>query len=205
MRIPHKSIVLASASPRRRELLASLGVAFEVRTAEVEEDHHPEFTARELALVNATRKALAVSRQFPDRLVLGADTLVTLAGRLFGKPADVAEAERMLEALQGGTHQVVTGVCLACESAGFKHVFAEITDVTFNRLTTREIRDYLALIHPLDKAGAYAIQEHGKRIVERIDGSYSNVVGLPVERLGLELARCGVDTRNPKSAHGQIP
>lgn len=192
-----EAILLASASPRRRDLLASLGVTFEVRTADVAEEHHPEFTARELAVVNASRKAAAVARLFPDRLVLGADTLVTRAGALFGKPADMAEAGRMLAALQGATHQVVTGVCLMRETDGMKRVFAEITDVTFRPLTQAAIADYLSMIQPLDKAGAYAIQEHGERIVERIDGSYSNVVGLPVERLQAELTAMGIGPLRP--------
>ena len=182
-------LILASASPRRRELLRELGLAFEVRPASAPEWHHPFCTARELSLANATRKARAAAGRFRRRIILGADTLVARGTTIYGKPCDLAEAERMLAELAGHTHTVVTGVCLLDTASGRTRTFAEITAVTFRRLTRAQIRDYLRRIHPLDKAGAYAIQEHGERIVERIDGSYSNVVGLPLERLRLELAR----------------
>lgn len=135
--------------------------------------------------MNAYRKARAVAKRFPDALVLGADTLVYLdrETKLFGKPATQAEAFRMLEQLEGRTHAVITGVCLVHLREHRQRVFAEWTDVRFHPLTARQIRKYLALINPLDKAGAYAIQEHGELVVAEISGSYSNVVGLPVERV----------------------
>lgn len=184
-------LVLASASPRRQELLRQLGLDFAVVPGHVEELAHEELTARELSLFNARQKAHSVARQFPDALVLGADTLVYLGHRLFGKPADLAEAELMLAQLQGQTHQVVTGVCLLHRRARREKLFAEISEVTFRSLSPEQIRHYLSLVNPLDKAGAYAIQEHGELIVAGVTGSYSNVVGLPLERLQAELAAFG--------------
>jgi septum formation protein len=130
-----------------------------------------------------------VAKQRPDALVLGADTLVYLdrEAKLFGKPANLAEARRMLRDLQGRAHAVITGVCLLHLREHRQRVFAEWTDVRFHPLTATQIEEYLALINPLDKAGAYAIQEHGERIVAEISGSYSNVVGLPLERLREQL------------------
>lgn len=186
--VPLPRIILASASPRRQQLLREAGVEFEVVPADVPESHDPGFTARELCRLNAHRKARAVSRRFPDRLVLGADTLVVLGARVYGKPDDATEAFRMISELQGRTHEVVTGVCLLHERAGRESLFVEGTAVTFRPLTPADIREYLARIHPLDKAGAYAIQEHGDRIVASISGSYANVVGLPVERVNGVLA-----------------
>lgn len=182
-------LILASASPRRQELLARLGVDFEVWPAPTEEFHHEQFTAREVSVVNAQRKAQAVARRFPDHVVLGADTLVTLGTRLYGKPTDQVDAARMLRELAGQTHQVVTGVCLLRLAARRQCRFAETTDVTFRPLTGDEIQVYLAAVNALDKAGAYAIQERGDQLVARVDGSYSNVVGLPLERLRAELMK----------------
>ena len=151
--------------------------------SEVPEVHEPQLTARELAQLNAYRKARAVAKRFPDHLVLGADTLVYLGHRLFGKPRDLAEARRMLEELQSQVHQVVTGVCLIHQRSHRQALLAESTDVRFKALSFQEIECYLQAIDPLDKAGGYAIQEHGATIIESITGSYSNVVGLPLERL----------------------
>jgi septum formation protein len=181
--VPLPRIILASASPRRQDLLREAGVSFDVVPADVPELHDPAFTARELSQFNAHRKARLISRRFPDRLVLGADTLVALGARIYGKPADSGEAFQMISELQGQTHEVVTGVCLLQEGAARECLFVEGTAVTFRPLAPADIRDYLDRIHPLDKAGAYAIQEHGDRIVAGILGSYANVVGLPVERV----------------------
>lgn len=182
-------VILASASPRRQELLQQLINEFEVVPSDAPEVHDDQLTAWEMAQVNAYRKARVVAKKFPDRLVLGADTLVYLDrdAKLFGKPTDRADAARMLSELQGRVHAVITGVCLLHLRNHRQRVFAEWTDVRFHPLTTKQIEDYLALMNPLDKAGAYAIQEHGERIVAEISGSYSNVVGLPIERLRDEL------------------
>lgn len=186
-RIHLPRLILASASPRRADLLRELGLKFRVVPSHAPEAHQEQLTARELSLLNAYRKARAVAKMIPDALVLGADTLVCFGSRLFGKPADLDEAERMISQLQGRTHQVVTGVCLMHLRRCRQKIFAETTEVTFRPLDRKQIRYYLKAIHPLDKAGAYAIQVKGDLIVEKVAGSYSNVVGLPVERLKAEL------------------
>ncbi len=180
-------LILASASPRRSELLRQIGVEFEVIPAEAHEVHQDDFTAGELCQLNAYRKARAVAKRVPDAVVLGADTLVYLGTELFGKPGSLEEAYGMLDRLQGKTHQVVTGMCLLHLRKHRQRVFAESTAVTFRSLDGAAIRRYLARVNPLDKAGAYAIQEEGDLIVEKIAGSYTNVVGLPIERLKTEL------------------
>jgi septum formation protein len=180
-------LILASASPRRAELLRQLGWHFQVVASDAREFAHEHLSPLELCQLNAHRKARAIAKKFPDALVLAADTLVFLDDAILGKPADLAEAQRMMERLQGRTHQVVTGVVLIHLRAHRERVFAVSTDVRFRALTTGQIQNYFAKVNPLDKAGAYAIQEHGDLIVEEISGSYSNVVGLPVERLQEEL------------------
>ncbi len=180
-------LILASASPRRAELLRQWNLEFKVVPADVAEIHHEQMTARELSQVNAYRKARAVAKKIPDALVLAADTLVYLETTLFGKPTTLEEAYLMLEQLQGRTLQVVTGICLLHLRHHRQAVFAESTAVTFHPLDDVKIRRYLNCVNPLDKAGAYAVQESGDLIVEKIAGSYTNVVGLPMERLGAEL------------------
>ena len=187
MKLP--PVILASASPRRSDLLGEMGVEFQVVPSDAEEIHNEQLTAREICQVNAYRKARVIAKRYPDMLVIGADTLVYLGVSLFGKPRDLPEAERMLTGLSGKTHQVVTGVCLIHLRAHRQGIFADTTDVTFRSISAEQIRDYLAKISPLDKAGAYAIQDHGDLIVDHIDGSLSNVIGLPVERLREELVR----------------
>jgi len=184
-------LILASASPRRAELLRQLKLKFEVLPSDVPEMAHEQLSPLEICQLNAHRKARLVAKKIPDALVLGADTLVFLQGEIMGKPADFADAQRMLERLQGRTHQVVTGVSLIHLRAHRERIFAASTDVTFHPLDAGQIRDYLARVNPLDKAGAYAIQEHGDLIVSEISGSYSNVVGLPLEQLQAELALWG--------------
>ena len=185
-------LILASASPRRAELLQEMGVPFVVVPSHVPEVAPEHLTPVEIAAVNAYRKARAMSKLHPDILVLGADTVVSLGTAVFGKPADQAEAEEMLARLQGRTHQVITGVCLIHLREHRQRLFAVSTAVTFRRLHPEQIRRYLEKIHPFDKAGGYAIQDDGDEIVKGIVGSFSNVVGLPVERLGQELAEWGV-------------
>ena len=182
-------LILASGSPRRAELLRLLDRPFRVVTSDAAELHDEQFTAREVAQLNAYRKARIVAEKFPGALILGADTLVYRGTKLYGKPTSRAHAQRMLTELAGHTHQVVTGVCLLQLGARQEKIFSEITDVQFRKLTAAHLRHYLAQMNPLDKAGAYAIQDGGELIIEEITGSFSNVVGLPVERLRRELAR----------------
>jgi septum formation protein len=181
-------LILASASPRRAELLRQLELKFKVVPSEATEIFDEQLSPHELCQLNAHRKARAVAKKIPDALVLGADTLVFLGREIFGKPRNLDEAKQMLTQLQGRTHQVVTGVCLMHLRAHRERIFAVGTDVTFRPLSAEQISGYLSKMNPLDKAGAYAIQEHGDTIVAEISGSYSNVVGLPIERLQAELS-----------------
>jgi septum formation protein len=181
-------LILASASPRRAELLKLLRVKFRIIPSDATEVVHEHLTPLEICQLNAHRKARAVAKRIPDALVIGADTLVFLDNKILGKPRNRADARRMLARLQGRTHQVVTGVSLIQLCTHRERVFAISTDVLFHPLDAGQIRDYLSRINPLDKAGAYAIQESGEKIISEISGSYSNVVGLPVERLREELS-----------------
>jgi len=181
------SLILGSSSPRRAELLRQLTLNFKVVPSSIAEIHHDQLSVREAAQINAYRKARSVAKKYPDTLVLGADTLVCLDMTLFGKPASLEEAYGMLEQLQGRTHQVVTAVCLMFLRNHRQRVFCESTSVTFRPLDAVQIRRYLTRVNPLDKAGAYAIQEDGDQIIESISGSYTNVIGLPLEALAIEL------------------
>jgi septum formation protein len=171
-------LVLASASPRRQELLRSAGISFEVQPADIPENALPGEAAKDCAERLARDKALLVARQRPHDFVLGADTVVVVDGQLLGKPTDAADAARMLRLLSGREHQVITGVCLVV--SGQPTVASETTVVTVSEITEKDIADYVASGEPMDKAGAYAIQGLASRWIPRIEGDYSNVVGLPV-------------------------
>jgi septum formation protein len=171
-------LVLASASPRRQELLRSAGIIFDVQPAEIPEDALPGEGARDCAERLAREKALAVARQRPHDCVLAADTVVVVDGQLLGKPSDAADAARMLRLLSGREHQVITGVCLVV--SGQPSMASETTLVTVSEISDQDIADYVATGEPTDKAGAYAIQGIASRWIPRIEGDYSNVVGLPV-------------------------
>ena len=183
------TLILASASPRRRDLLTMHGYEFIAAPAAVEESVDAWMSARELVLLNAGRKSAARRGWRAEAVILGVDTLVSLDGRTLGKPRDRAEAAEMLTRLAGRTHQVYTGVCLDHADAGRTVSFVEETRVTFRPLAREEIVDYHRLIDPLDKAGAYAAQEHGGKVIAAVDGSWTNVMGLPMERLSEVLAR----------------
>lgn len=173
-----RPIILASASPRRSALLKEAGSIFasmQIMTADVEEGDDP--------LENAMRKAGTVAQLNPRALVIGADTVIRFEGKTIGKPADLEDAKRILAMLSGHTHDVATGVCVRCIEADILVRFEEATHVKFRTLTPEIIDKYVRDVNVLDKAGAYAIQEHGEDIIESIDGSLTNVIGLPVERL----------------------
>jgi len=174
-------LVLASASPRRQELLRNAGIEFEVQPAHIPEDPLPGEAAKAYAERLARQKALAVAQRRPKDTVLGADTVVVVDGQLLGKPSDAADAARMLRLLSGREHQVITGVCLVV--GGKPSVASETTTVTVSELTDKDIAAYVASGEPMDKAGAYAIQGIASRWIPRIEGDYSNVVGLPVALL----------------------
>lgn len=175
-------IILASSSPRRRELLERAGLVFDVIPSPAEEIHDPAMKPELLCETNAVLKAVAVADTRPDATVIGSDTLVFIDDIPLGKPKGLDEARSMLRRLSGRTHQVCTGVCII-RPGGEKWVFHDITEVTFLTLDDAAIDDYFALVNPLDKAGAYGIQEHGERIVSGISGSFENVMGLPVSKV----------------------
>lgn len=152
---------------------------------------------RELTICNAVRKAIAVSRRERAAVVIGADTLVSFEGEAIGKPADLQEAVAILRRLQGREHQVCTSIYICCGAMRQAHCVSVISHVQFRALTDRQIRLYLAKIDPLDKAGAYAAQGHGSEIIRRIRGSYTNVVGLPMEEALAALAEFGVAAAAP--------
>ena len=180
-------VILASASPRRSELLASMDIEFEVVPSHVEELIDGYDFIPDLCEANARIKADPIADLHPECLVVAADTMVYLEDTLYGKPTDLDAAHRMLTRLQGRTHQVTTGVSLVYHNEEISKSFSVITNVTFLSLDAGQISEYLAKIDPLDKAGGYAIQEHKQMIAKRVSGSVSNVVGLPVERLKEEL------------------
>ena len=171
-------LILASGSPRRKELLARTGRPFRIIVSDADEIETADMPPTEVAMA----KALAIAATAPaNATVIGADTIVVLDGRIFGKPADEADARRMLAELSGRTHQVITGVCLVRN--GQTEAFAETTDVRFKEISAEDIAAYVATGEPLDKAGAYGIQGRGGAFVDSVDGDYDNVVGLPVARL----------------------
>jgi septum formation protein len=172
------ALILASASPRRAELLRNAGIAFTVEPAHVPEEPRPGEPPLKYAQRLARDKARAVFARYPDRVVLGADTVVVVDEHLLEKPCDEQDAARMLRLLSGRKHRVITGVCLV--GSGHEETEAEVTEVRFSVLSEQEIADYIATHEPMDKAGAYAIQGRASRWIERIEGCYFNVVGLPV-------------------------
>lgn len=184
---PLPPLILASASPRRRELLSRLVPDFTIIPSSAEEIHDASLDPEVLCQCNARLKAQAVARLHPEHLVIGADTLVFLDRAPLGKPRDLEEARRMLAALSGRSHSVITGICLAHAAGGDDRVFATVSQVRFRALSSTDIEAYLALVPVLDKAGAYAVQEQPHRIVESVSGSLSNVIGLPLEDLAAHL------------------
>ena len=181
-------IILASNSPRRKELLAGLGLDYEVRTLQGLDESYPEGLSMEEIPQYISRKKAAAYTLKEDELLITADTIVYLDGEVLGKPADEAEAKEMLRKLSGKTHQVVTGVTLSW--SGQQHSFASVSQVTFAELTEAEIEHYVTHYRPLDKAGAYGIQEWiGYIGVTSLQGSYFNVMGLPVQRLYTEMKK----------------
>jgi septum formation protein len=182
------TVVLASSSPRRRELLERAGIVFEVIVSSAEEVHDSTMMPSLLCEHNATLKAAAVAAIRPDATVIGSDTLVFIDDLPLGKPVNLEEARTMLWRLSSRTHRVCTGVCVIYPT-GEKNVFHDITEVTFRLLDNDLIESYFSLVNPLDKAGAYGIQEHGEKIISEIRGSYENVMGLPIDKVLVALSR----------------
>lgn len=185
-------LLLASASPRRRQLLTEAGVSFQVMPASIEEWEHPEADPEALVTHNAQAKAGALSRQFPDRPVLAADTTVALHNEVLNKPSDFAEARAMLRKLSGRTHQVFTAVAFFWADRNWRECRCVTSRVTFRPLDEAVIDAYFRLVHPLDKAGAYGIQEGRELIIEHWEGSLTNIMGLPMETVRLILEPWGL-------------
>lgn len=182
-------IILASASPRRSELLKKIFDSFRVEVCSVEEIQVAA-SPKDLAIKNAELKVAAVAKKFPDDLIIGADTIVTLDGKIFGKPAGESGAREMLKNLSGRKHEVITG--LAIFSGGKIFTAAEVTEVFFGEMTEQEIFDYVATGEPLDKSGSYALQGGAAKFIKKIHGDWSNVVGLPLYRLHKLLKQLGM-------------
>ena len=185
-------IILASESPRRRELLGQLGIPFEIRSAQVEELEQAEdaCSVSLLPQMNACLKAQAVSRLYPEAVVLGADTAIVFENQLIGKPRDLDDARRILALFSGRTHQVITGIALMrAGEKSFCRQWSEISEVSFKTLTPAVIDEYIRRVHVLDKAGAYAIQECGDMIISGFTGELNNIIGLPLCRLAEELRK----------------
>jgi septum formation protein len=186
------SFILASGSSRRIALLRAAGFEFQIKPAAIEESHSEFFSPVELTLFNAFQKAAAVADQHPEEFVLAADTVVRLDSEVFGKPLDLDDARRMLARLVGRSHDVITGIALV--NAGRKQLISRAvrTRVKFRALSDSEIEAYLKIAEPLDKAGAYAAQNSPELIIEKATGSFSNVVGLPMEVVCPLLASLGI-------------
>ena len=194
-------LILASGSPRRRQLLEQIGLTFTVRASDADERVVPGLSPAEVVEVLSARKGEAVAAgAAPGDLILAADTVVSLDGAILGKPQDREEAVSMLTSLSGRTHQVYTGVTLIRD--GVRRTEHEVTAVTFRSLSPEEIAAYVSTGEPMDKSGAYGIQGLGALLAERLEGDYFNVMGLPLCRLGRMLSRFGV---RPLEDAGALP
>jgi len=191
------SVILASTSPRRRELLALLSIAFEIVPPAVEEVPCPGLSPREQAKQFALDKALSIARRHPDDLVLGSDTVIEIDGILVGKPQDLDDAETMLRQLRGRSHHVHTAIALIHEAACVTVVRVETALVRMTPFTDQELRRYLETKESLGKAGAYSIQGEGARFIEKIEGDYPTIVGLPLRQTADLLKQQGVVMPTP--------
>jgi len=189
------SFVLASSSPRRAALLSQRGFEFEIAPPGLAEKFDVAVTLRELTLWNAIRKGMSVAQMRPDAVVLAADTLVALENQIVGKPVDLKAAAQMLRRLSGRMHEVCSAVLIYHQTSGKLAVFHDISRVFFHRLSRAMIKNYLVKVNPLDKAGAYAAQGSGAEIIAKIEGSFTNVVGLPMEKTIAALAKFGISPK----------
>jgi septum formation protein len=188
-----RKIILASISPRRKQLLKQLGLEFEVVPSDVEEVFNPRLKPRHQVEELALQKAQAIAGQFDDAIIIGADTIVALGDEIIGKPKDSNDAKRMLKKLRGRQHTVVTGFVLIDTANNRTLIKSVETKVWFRKLSPQEISVYVEKEKPFDKAGAYAIQDLGVLFVEKIEGDYFGAVGLPLFTLAKELKKLGVD------------
>lgn len=193
---PHPlQLILASASPRRSELLERIGLQFRIFPADVEEYNSPDDGPAQMVLHNAGLKADALMTDFPDALVLGSDTTVALDGIVLNKPVDLDDARSMLQQLSGRPHTVYTSIALRWQAGGLSDDFVEASQVHFKTLDDATITAYFQCVDPLDKAGAYGIQTGREMIVEAVEGSVENVMGLPIQALEARLFELGFDFR----------
>lgn len=191
-----KRLLLASASPRRAELLQRMGLQFEIRPTHVEEDDSGSAGPEQMVLENAKLKAATLATSEPDALVLGSDTTVAFDDHVLSKPVNMDDARSMLRMLSGRAHTVYTAVALYWTAGELAHVFVERSDVRFQRLDDARIAAYFERVNPLDKAGAYGIQAGRELIVESVEGSVENVMGLPIQALAMTLEELGFDFKN---------
>lgn len=191
-----RKIILASASPRRTEIMRMSGFPFEVEVGDYEEDMTEKLPPKLLAEKLALGKALSVAVRHNDAIIIGADTFIVAGDEIFGKPYTAERARQMLLMLSGGTHKVLTGYALVDTHTGAQHVGVSVTEVTFRRLSDAEIDAYIKTGEPLERAGGYAIQSGGAKFVSRIDGDYLGIVGLPLCLIVEELAKLGVETES---------
>lgn len=188
-----EKLILASGSPRRKELLTALGLSFDVCVSDVLEDDRAELNPKDLVLNNAILKAESVMPKFANALVVGSDTTVSMEGTIFSKPSNLDEAAAMLSKLSGRWHQVYTAVSLRWMEGSYVEDFYEVSDVCFKELTQSDIKEYHALVNPLDKAGAYGIQEERDRIIASIRGSFETIMGFPTNAFLRRLKKKGFD------------
>ncbi len=191
-----KKIILASASPRRRDLLKSTGLNFRIIPAGINETAYKNFPPGKLAILLAREKAAAVAAAIPSGIVIGADTLVAYKGRIFGKPKGLVDAKRMLQTLSNSRHEVYTGLAVINVQTGFTLIDLEKTTLITRKLSPAQIKKLAKKNH--DKAGAYAVQKDADILVKKIEGDYYNVVGLPLKKLGAMLKHFPLDLKNAK-------
>ena len=176
-------IILASKSPRRAEILKMIKVNFEVVPSKIKEEINPKIKQNEVAIGISRTKAETISHKYPNDIIIGADTIVVFNEEIFGKPKDKNESKKMLKALSGNSHKVITGVTIMNEKLGIVKTFSEITEVFVQKIPTKQIEFYVKNYNTLDKAGSYGIQEWFSVWIKKINGCYYNVMGLPVSKL----------------------
>ena len=176
-------IILASQSPRRAEILRMIGVSFKVESSNIHEDINQKIKQNEIPINLSKAKAEKISHKYPDKIIIGADTIVVFNKKIFGKPKDKNESKKMLKALSGNRHDVITGVTIMNEKLGVMKTFSETTKVFVQKIPTKQIEFYVNNYNTLDKAGSYGIQEWFSVWIKKINGCYYNVMGLPVSKL----------------------
>jgi septum formation protein len=179
----NRRIILASSSPRRKDILTQIGLTFTIVPSEYEEDMSLDLAPEALAKTLSLGRAAAVAELHPDAVVIGADTLISFNGKVYGKPKSKDDARYMLQMLSGNMHEVITGISVVCKATAQTLTEASVSKVHFVTLSSEDIEDYIASGEPLDKAGSYAVQGRGARYIERIEGEYTGIVGLPASLL----------------------